>query len=314
MLNLKRLALALVVVVPAVAAMLYFFVPRETDPTVRAASVVDAPGLQGRKLGLQSGEMAPNFEVSTHDGRRVKLSDFRGKPVLINFWARWCTSCLSEMPEIKALQAERGADGFVVLAVNAGETRAQAVEFIDFLKAPFTFALNPGLKLSDAYGVRGLPNSIFIDSTGVVQAVYAGHADRARLTAYMDAAAKAQPPAPQPLQLRPVSDIPRDGKLYVGRGGEELTFRGRSARCDFSYCADKVLDTLKTVRGFSEARFTTDDDGERTLGLRWNPAIMPVEGAITAVVDALVTLNDPVYEGRPAVEYTQKRVCVPPAC
>src|SRR5688572_35940 len=189
MLNLRRLGLALLIVLPAIAVMLYFLLPRETDPTVRGAAIVDTPGAQGRKLGLQPGDLAPNFEASTHDGRRVKLSDFRGRPVLINFWARWCASCLSEMPEIKALQAERGADGFVVLAVNAGETRAQAVEFIDYLQAPFTFALDPGLKLSDAYGVRGLPQSIFIDATGVVQAVYAGHADRARLTAYMDAAA-----------------------------------------------------------------------------------------------------------------------------
>src|ERR1041385_7971217 len=140
MLNLKRLAFALVVVLPAVVAMLYFFVPRETDSSVRDAAIVETPGGQGHKLGLQPGEMAPNFEVSTHEGRRVKLSDFRGCPVLINFWARWCTSCLSEMPEIKALQAERGADNFVVLAVNAGETRVQAGEFIDFLQAPFTFA------------------------------------------------------------------------------------------------------------------------------------------------------------------------------
>src|ERR1044071_1627381 len=95
MLNLKRFALALVVVVPLVAAMLYFFVPRESDPTVRAAAIVETPGGQGRKLGLQPGEMAPNFEVSTSDGRRVKLSDFRGRPVLINFWARWCTRCLA---------------------------------------------------------------------------------------------------------------------------------------------------------------------------------------------------------------------------
>jgi len=306
MLNLKRLALALAIVLPLIAAMLYFFVPRETDPLVRVAAIVDTPGAQGHKLGLAPGELAPNFEVSTHDGRRVRLSDFRGRPVLINFWARWCTSCLSEMPEIKALQAERGAGGFAVLAVNAGETRAQAVEFIDYLQAPFTFALDPGLKLSDAYGVRGLPNSIFIDSTGVVQAVYAGHADRARLNAYMDAAARAQPPAPQPLQIRPVSDIPRDNTLNVERKGDVLTFRSRSLRCDFTYCADKLIETLNGAAGISDARFTTASDGHRTLVLRFDPAALPEEGAVKAVVAALTALNDPVYEGPPRVEFTQK--------
>ena len=300
MLNLKRLALALAVVVPLIAAMLYFLVPRETDPNVRSASIVDTPAMQGRKLGLQPGELAPDFEVSTHDGRRVKLSDFRGKPVLINFWARWCTSCLSEMPEIKALQAERGADGFVVLAVNAGETRAQAIEFIDYLKAPFIFALDPGLKLSDAYGVRGLPNSIFIDSTGVVQAVYAGHADRARLIAYMDAAAKAQPPAPQPLQLRPVSEIPRNNYLNVEPVGDTITFRSRSFRCDFTFCSDSLVNSLKGVGGVKDARFTTAD-GERNLVLRIDASLVRQDQVVDAVVAAITALNDPVYAGPPSI-------------
>ena len=295
MLNLKRLALAVAIVLPLIAAVLYFLVPRETDPLVRVAAIVDTPAVQGRKLGLQPGEMAPNFEVSTHDGRRVRLSDFRWRPVLINFWARWCASCLAEMPDIKALQAERVADGFVVLAVNAGETRAQAVEFIDYLQAPFTFALDPGLKLSDAYGVRGLPNSIFIDAAGVVQAVYAGHADRARLNAYMDAAARAQPPAPQPLQIRPVADLPRNNTLSVERKADTLTFRSRSLRCDFSYCADKLIETLQGATGISDARFGTDGDGERTLTLRFDPAVMPDEGAINTVLRALASLNDPIY-------------------
>lgn len=305
MLNLKRLALALVVVVPLAVAMLYFLVPRETDPTVRAASIVETPGAQGRKLGLQPGELAPNFEASTHDGRRVKLSDFRGRPVLINFWARWCGSCLAEMPEIKALQAERGADGFVVIAVNAGETRAEALEFIDFLQAPFTFALDPGLKLSDAYGVRGLPNSIFIDSTGVVQAVYAGHADRPRLNAYMDAAAKAEPPPPQPLQLRPVAGIPRDTKLYVEQTGQGFVFRGRALRCDFSYCADRVLDKLRATPGILEARFGSGTDGERTLIVR---AQISADLTSKAVIDALAELNDPLAQSPPTVEFLDKRV------
>jgi peroxiredoxin len=298
MLNFKRLVLALIVVVPLVAAMLYFFVPRETDPGVRAAMIVETPGGQGRKLGLQPGEMAPNFEVSTQDGRRVKLSDFRGRPVLINFWARWCTSCLSEMPEIKALQAERGADGFVVLAVNAGETRAEAMEFIDFLQAPFTFALDPGLKLSDAYGVRGLPNSIFIDSSGVVQAVYAGHADRARLSSYMDAAAKAQLPGPQPLQLRPVSDIPRNNYLSAEPVGDSLTFRSRSLRCDFTYCADSLLETLRRLKGVQEVHFTMSE-GERALVLRFDEATLSQDKVVEAVVAGITALDDPVYVGPP---------------
>jgi peroxiredoxin len=302
MLDLKRLAIGLPIVAVAVAVTLYLLLPRETDPAVRSASIVDTPGAPGRKLGLQPGELAPNFEASTHDGGRVRLSDFRGRPVLINFWARWCASCLAEMPEIKALQAERSADGFVVIAVNAGETRAQAVEFIDFLNAPFTFALDPGLRLSDAYGVRGLPQSVFIDAAGVVQATYAGHADRARLTAYMDAAAKAQPPATLPLQLRPVSEIPRDNVLEVARKGDTLTLRSRSLRCDFTYCADKVTDALKPLAGIKDARFDTSRDGDGILVLRIDPGVITQEDAIKGVLNAIAGLNDPVYTKPPEVK------------
>ena len=137
--------------------------------------------------------------------------------MLINFWARWCTSCLSEMPEIKALQAERGADGFVVLAVNAGETRAQASEFIDFLQAPFTFALDPGLKLSDAYGVRGLPNSIFIDSSGVQGCT------RAR-----------RPSAPRPTWTRRQAQPPRAAASFSTGATSRATTTERPSHWRFS--------------------------------------------------------------------------------
>src|SRR5512134_3272993 len=57
----------------------------------------------GRDVGLGPGELAPDFEISIAEGQRLRLSDLRGRPVLINFWATWCGSCLTEMPEIKAL-------------------------------------------------------------------------------------------------------------------------------------------------------------------------------------------------------------------
>jgi hypothetical protein len=160
--------------------------------------------------------------------------------------------------------------------------------------------MDPGLRLSDAYGVRGLPNSIFLDATGVVQAVYAGHADRNRLNAYVDAAVKAQPPAPQPLQLRPVSDIPRSSVLNVERRGDVLIFRSRSLRCDISYCADKLLGALKSVPGISDPRFLTSSDGERDLALRFD-ASKGDDSAVQAVVGAITALQDPVYTEAPQV-------------
>ena len=154
-------------------------------------------------VGVDEGKLAPDFEISTLGRQRgCGLSELRGRPVVMNFWARWCTSCLSEMPEIKALQAERGVDTVTVLAINAGETPDQAQEFIDFLEAPFVYGLDTDLTVADAYGVYGLPLSVFIDSEGVVQGVYTGHANRTVLTMLTDAAIAAKPPGPLPTVLR----------------------------------------------------------------------------------------------------------------
>src|SRR5439155_4950609 len=106
---------------------LYFLTGRNHhDPLIQPAVLVETPGSQNQslKVGLSPGQLAPNFEVSTPDVTRVRLSDLRGRPVLINFWARWCTSCLSEMPNIKAVQQDIGTDRLAVVAINAGETRA----------------------------------------------------------------------------------------------------------------------------------------------------------------------------------------------
>jgi hypothetical protein len=94
-----------------------------------------------------------------------------------------------------------------VLAINAGETRADALEFIDFLRAPFVYGLDTGMRVTDAYGVYGLPLSVFIDSSGVVQAVYRGHASAALLERFVVAAIGAHPPGEVPAVLRIISTI-----------------------------------------------------------------------------------------------------------
>ncbi len=102
-----------------------------------------------------------------------------------------------------------------MLAVNAGESRPDAEEFIDFLDAPFVYAMDPGLVLSDAYGVYGLPLSVFLDANGVVRGVYRGHANPEVLDTYVTAAIDAEPPGEVPVVLRIVSTIYRPNVLVV---------------------------------------------------------------------------------------------------
>lgn len=120
------------------------------------------------------GELAPDFALLSADGERIALSDFRGKTVVLNFWATWCPPCRAEMPELQAAWEERGADGgddgdLVVFAVDFDETASEVNGFVDEFGLTFPVALDGGGAVAEHYGVRGLPATFFIDAEGVLR-------------------------------------------------------------------------------------------------------------------------------------------------
>ena len=125
-------------------------------------------------------ELAPDFRLTNLDGKVVMLSDFRGKTVVLNFWASWCPPCRAEMPEFQALFDQRGTEGsddLVVLAVNflRDDTVGAATNFIT--QQGFTFPVVFDTTRGDVaarYGVRGLPATFFIDRHGVVRTTALG--------------------------------------------------------------------------------------------------------------------------------------------
>jgi thiol-disulfide isomerase/thioredoxin len=126
------------------------------------------------KVGIEEGELAPNFSASNFDGERVQLADYRGKVVFLNFWASWCGPCRAEMPAMQDLLNEFGED-VVILAVNNQEAYDPAKDFIDELGVNFSdYALDPSGEIVDAYRVFTMPTSYFIDADGVVTAVHLG--------------------------------------------------------------------------------------------------------------------------------------------
>ena len=303
--SLRRLVAGAAVLGVIIVPLLLFVLPDADDGVTRGATLLDTPPTSTvRAVGIDAGKLAPEFEVSSPDGSRVRLSDLRGRPVIINFWSTWCTSCLTEMPEIKALQEEKGLDAFAVLAINAGESLARAQEFIDFLDAPFVYGLDPNLVVADAYSVYGLPLSVFIDAEGVVQAVYRGHADRDRLDTFLTAAIEAKPPGPLPPVLRIVTTIPRDRLLFVVReSSDELIFRSRSLRCDSAYCADGLVADLSVGRGIVATELSSKRQSEPTLSVRFDPRIVPESEVVSALASALGALPDPVYDRPLEVRY-----------
>jgi thiol-disulfide isomerase/thioredoxin len=136
----------------------------------------------GLTVGLREGDVAPDFEFSTFDGDRVRLSDYRGHPVFINFWASWCGPCRAELPTIEVKLREHEADGLVVLGMNSGERIETAERFLGRLDVKLTaYGYDPGGDVTQRYSVPGLPTSYFIDANGVITAVIASALNESRM-------------------------------------------------------------------------------------------------------------------------------------
>jgi peroxiredoxin len=137
-------------------------------------AVVLVAGLAGTVWAMGSrppaaGMPASEFSLMDLDGKSHKLEQYRGKIVLLNFWATWCKPCTTEMPAMQTVYDQLREKGFVVLAVNELEDEARVREHIQSYKHTFPVLLDRDNKVANQYGVFGLPVSVFIDQHGVVQ-------------------------------------------------------------------------------------------------------------------------------------------------
>jgi peroxiredoxin len=108
----------------------------------------------------------PDFSLSTPDGQKISLKDFRGKVVLLNFWASWCVPCREEMPAMEKLYQEYKQKNFVVLAVAVKDRKQDAVDFVKELKLTYPIALDPSAQVGNVYGAWGLPATYLIGPKG----------------------------------------------------------------------------------------------------------------------------------------------------
>jgi peroxiredoxin len=121
------------------------------------------------ELKAWTGAPPPSFELKDITGRTHKLADYRGKVVLVNFWATWCEPCRAEMPSLQRLREKLGPAGFVVLAVNADEPEARIRKFLGETPLEFPVLLDPELKVTRSWNARVLPASFVVAPDGRVR-------------------------------------------------------------------------------------------------------------------------------------------------
>ncbi len=130
---------------------------------------------------------AIDFTLQNLDGDLVSLNDFRGKPVLLNFWATWCGYCREEMPYIQQIDNEWPDSELVVLLINVAERKSMVEEYMEAYNLSLTVLLDSRRTVSEKYNIIGLPTTYFIDKDGIIREKVPGaFRDKETIEYYLD--------------------------------------------------------------------------------------------------------------------------------
>ena len=128
---------------------------------------------------------APILALENVNGNTQSLEDFRGQVVLVNNWATWCPPCKAEMPSLQKYYEAHSADGFTIVAVNAGDAKSQVEQFASDYGLTFDLWLDPDGAALNAFKNANLPSSYVLDRAGIVRYAWTGEISFAMLEKYV---------------------------------------------------------------------------------------------------------------------------------
>ncbi len=135
--------------------------------SVFAASSLASSGMEG--------QLAPDFALKSSTGENLRLSEFRGDVVMINFWATWCGPCRQEMPLLDELYSRYQRVGFSLLGVNIDDDSSRAMDMIEELGVNFPVLFDARKEVSKLYEVEAMPVTVIVDRTGTVRYIHHGY-------------------------------------------------------------------------------------------------------------------------------------------
>lgn len=147
--------------------------PARNPTSLQPYPLASTPG-QPPARPLRARRPAPEFALPSLRGGEIRLSDFRGKVVLLNFFASWCAPCAAEAPDLRATSEKYGGRNVVFVGVAILDEFKEAQAFLERHRLPYPAAFDRGNKIMERYQVTGLPTSIFIDPAGMIVSRFVG--------------------------------------------------------------------------------------------------------------------------------------------
>ncbi|MCE5287041.1 MAG: TlpA family protein disulfide reductase [Pelosinus sp.] len=165
------------IVLLVIAGGLYFYMGQKAAGEQKTA--------EKTSQGVQIGNLAPDFTLRTLDGQMVNLSDFRGKKVILNFWATWCPPCKAEVPEFEKFYQEQQSDNIEIIAVDITDQEKSKEDVADFIKAygiTYPVVLDEKGTAASTYRISAIPTTYILDAQGIIRQKVTGAMSSQALT------------------------------------------------------------------------------------------------------------------------------------